>query len=121
MLMMVGAVLGPALLSSAQVCLAPSIWRRLLMHAFCCAFKRARTKLGMAMVASNPMMATTIMISTSVKPAARECLFFICFIFLPWREQDAGGLLMYCSFVVHKLPVAGHGLTRPLFAGSMEL
>src|SRR5258708_37759614 len=92
---MVGVTVWAALFSSAQVCFAPSIWRRLLMHAFCCAFKRARTKLGIAMVASNPMMATTIMISTSVKPAARECLFFIRLIFLPWREQGAGGLLIY--------------------------
>src|SRR5258708_1016537 len=112
MLRIVMGVFGPALFSSAQVCLAPSIWRRLLMHAFCCAFKRARTKLGMAMVASNPMMATTIMISTSVKPAARECLLFIRFIFLPWREQGAGGLLIYCHIVVHKLLVTSHGLTR---------
>jgi hypothetical protein len=32
----------------------------------------------MAMAAKRPMMATTIMISTSVKPALRR--FFVCFI-----------------------------------------
>jgi hypothetical protein len=31
---------------------------------------RARTKLGMAIAANNPMIATTIMISTRVNPAA---------------------------------------------------
>ena len=33
-----------------------------------CERVRARMKLGTAMAASRPMMATTIMISTSVKP-----------------------------------------------------
>ena len=63
-----GHGVGPALLSRAQVCLAPSIWRRLLMQARLLGFALARMKLGMAMVASRPMMATTIMISTNVKP-----------------------------------------------------
>ena len=62
-------------------CLAPSIWRRLLMQAFCCAELRAFTKLGMAIAASKPMMATTIMISTSVKPDLREVLVFILMTF----------------------------------------
>ena len=40
-------------------------------------FVRACTKLGIAIVASRPMMATTIMISTSVNPLLRELMFFI--------------------------------------------
>src|SRR2546429_5615154 len=54
--------------SNAHCCLALSICRRLLIHAFIWAVVRALTKLGIAIAANNPMMATTIMISTSVKP-----------------------------------------------------
>src|SRR6266516_1084554 len=43
--------------------------RRLLMIELSWAFSRAFTKLGIAIAASNPMMATTIMISTSVNAA----------------------------------------------------
>src|SRR5579859_216080 len=73
----------------------------LLMQAFCCDVARAFTKLGIAMAASKPMMATTIMISTRVKPALRDC--FICFMFsffcseLRWNIT-AGGLYD-CMFV----------------------
>src|SRR5205809_7040303 len=42
------------------------------MHAFFWLTVRAFTKLGMAMAASNPMIATTIIISTSVKPPRRD-------------------------------------------------
>src|SRR5271167_4504772 len=52
------------------------------MQAFFCDCVRARTKLGMAIAARRPMMATTIMISTRVKPALREVLFFILAIYL---------------------------------------
>ena len=38
------------------------------MQEFCCEVVRARAKLGIAMAANKPMMATTIMISTSVNP-----------------------------------------------------
>jgi len=61
------------------------------MQALHCEVARARTKLGIAIAASRPMMATTIIISTNVKPALREGLVvFICFIFRFWlrREQD---------------------------------
>src|SRR5476649_2384822 len=64
--------------SKANWLAAASIWRRLLMQAFCCEVARAFTKFGIAMAAKRPMMATTIMISTSVKPALR--MFFIVFI-----------------------------------------
>ena len=49
------------------------------MQAFIWAVVRARTKLGMAMAANRPMMATTIMISTRVKPVLREERIFIQF------------------------------------------
>src|SRR5271157_3571424 len=78
--------------SSAHCCLAPSIWRRLLMHALVWEVLRARTKLGMAMAASRPMMATTIMISTSVKPDLREVFLIIALPFCnAQREQAASG------------------------------
>src|SRR5437899_6208846 len=63
--------------SNAHCWTAPSIWRRLLMHAFIWDVVRARTKLGIAMAARRPMMATTIMISTSVKPDLLDLLIFI--------------------------------------------
>ena len=47
------------------------------MQAFFCEVERARTKLGMAIAANKPMMATTIMISTKVKPDWFLVLIFI--------------------------------------------
>jgi hypothetical protein len=41
---------------------------------------RARMKFGMAIAASRPMMATTIMISTNVNPALRAVLFVFMFV-----------------------------------------
>ena len=61
--------------SSANSFAAESICFRLLMQAFACARARALTKLGIAIAASSPIMATTIMISTRVKPALWEVLF----------------------------------------------
>ena len=57
--------------------MAPSICRKLLMQAFICAVVRAFTKLGIAIEANMPIMATTIMISTSVKPPWRAVFVFI--------------------------------------------
>src|SRR5215469_6400658 len=75
----------------------------LLMQAFCCEVARAFTKLGIAMAANKPMMATTIMISTRVKPALRDC--FICFILyyflftaLRWNFTTGG---LYDDMFVH--------------------
>ena len=60
------------------------------MQPLACEVARAFTKFGIAMAAKRPMMATTIMISTSVKPALR--MFFIVFIFClsfwMWCEQN---------------------------------
>jgi hypothetical protein len=47
------------------------------MHAFVWDFVRALMNEGTAMAASNPMIATTIMISTNVKP---DLLLFFIFI-----------------------------------------
>ncbi len=64
--------------SRAQVFLAPSICLRFAMHAFFCEASRALMKLGMAIAASKPMIATTIMISTNVNALRREVLICIC-------------------------------------------
>ena len=50
------------------------------MQAFCWDVVRALTKLGIAMAANRPMMATTIMISTRVNPALRDVLFVFIFL-----------------------------------------
>src|SRR5579862_4050471 len=73
---------------------AESIWRRLLMQALACEVARAFTKFGIAIAARRPIIATTIMISTSVKPALR--LFLVCFIFfffpcnVAWARATGG-------------------------------
>src|SRR5882672_2067797 len=77
------------LFSNAHCWTAPSIWRRLLIQAFIWDWVRARTKLGMAIAARRPIMATTIIISTNVKPDLLDLLIFILtnFAFLfPRRE-----------------------------------
>jgi len=50
---------------------------QVVMQALACEVARAFTKLGMAMAANRPIMATTIMISTNVKPARVALVFFI--------------------------------------------
>src|SRR5882724_3778415 len=93
------------LFSSAHCWIAPSTWRRLLMHAFFCAVVRALMKLGMAIAASRPIMATTIIISTSVKPLLRDVLIFI-FVFLWLRREHSNKLIIIITFSVHVLLVA---------------
>ena len=73
------------------------------MQAFCCEVARALMKLGMAIAANRPMMATTIIISTRVKPALREVLFvFMFYSLVSFRGvNDATGgfhLLLQSSF-----------------------
>src|ERR1035441_10820227 len=86
--------------SSANWLAAASIWRRLLMQALACEVARAFTKFGMAMAARRPIMATTIMISTRVKPAFRMFLvsFIVLLSFFPVVEQNGWGGLMFCFF-----------------------
>src|SRR2546425_10129753 len=79
---------GPFLFSNAHCWIAPSICRRLLMQAFFCAVVLALMKLGIAMAANRPIMATTIMISTNVKPPLRDVLVFIFCLSLLRREHS---------------------------------
>ena len=51
-------------------------------RAQACEVARARTKLGIAIAAKRPIMATTIMISTRVKPALRTVLVVFILFFL---------------------------------------
>jgi len=78
--------------SKAHCCLDESIRRKLLIQAFCCEVVRAFTKLGIAIAANKPIMATTIMISTKVKPRVFAGVLFIfsfCFFFLLARREHA--------------------------------
>src|SRR5579862_1937041 len=92
--------------SSAHSLTAAVIWRMLLIQAFCCDVARAFTKLGMAIAASKPIMATTIMISTRVKPALRDC--FILFMFqlslISGVNTVTGGFIIM-TFAFTGLPV----------------
>lgn len=65
-----GVMSGAALFSSAHCCFAPSICFKLLIQVCVWVLVRARTQVGVAMVARRPTMATTIMISTRVNPGA---------------------------------------------------
>src|SRR6266404_3493416 len=88
--------------------MAPSICRRLLMQALACAVVRAFTKLGIAIAANKPMMATTIMISTRVKPLLRVALLFILSLsFL--RREHGNRRVIIITIDVHELPVANRG------------
>src|SRR6266436_4388958 len=57
------------------------------MQAFICEVVRALMKLGIAIAANRPMMATTIIISTNVKPDLREVLMFILCLSLYLRRE----------------------------------
>src|SRR5581483_6366761 len=104
-----GVVLGGCLFSKAHCCFVLSIWRRLLMQAFVWDEVRARMKLGIAMAASRPIMATTIIISTSVKPA-RDLLSFITtvtFLFMQFEQGNRRYKYNYdCLFKNCRLPTA---------------
>jgi hypothetical protein len=58
----------------------------------------------MAIAAKRPMMATTIMISTSVKPALRTVLLVFMSFSICGVNNATGGYIKYCF--VHLLPVA---------------
>ena len=69
------------------------------MQAFIWEVVRALTKFGIAMAANRPMIATTIMISTSVKPNLR--LFFFCICYLSdccYGVNRARGGLIFNTF-----------------------
>src|ERR1035437_2992218 len=74
------------------------------MQALLCAVARALTKFGIAMAAKRPMRATTIMISTSVKPALRMfliCFIFILFVFLFYAAEQCGRRVDMMTTFVH--------------------
>src|SRR5690349_24594266 len=95
------------LFSSAQVAFAPSICFMLAMQAFFWLAVRALTKLGIAIAANKPMMATTIMISTSVKPERRIVVIFILLLPFSSGVNDIKGGFSTSSFVVHLLHFMG--------------
>src|SRR5204863_8272734 len=66
---------------------------RLAMQAFFWLAVLALTKLGMAMAASSPMIATTIMISTRVKPRFRRDKESIFIFLLSSRREQSEGIL----------------------------
>ena len=66
---------------------AAESWRRLFVTALSCEAARTFWKAGMAMAASRPMMTTTIMISTRVKPL-EERRFFIAVLRLVLRKAQ---------------------------------
>src|ERR1035437_3650278 len=100
-------MLAPVVLciSSANWLAAASIWRRLLMQALACEVARALTKFGIAMAARRPIMATTIMISTRVKPALRRFLVVFILFFLSFFgcgvNYATSGLYNYVSVHFH--------------------
>src|SRR6267154_2972215 len=82
--------------------------RRLLRIELSWAFSRAFTKFGIAIAANNPMMATTIMISTSVKPAVLFVLICMSYLFVVFFQthgvNDAkGGLLLLLNMFTNCL------------------
>src|SRR5437868_1521278 len=60
---------------------------------------RALTKLGIAMAANRPMMATTIMISTSVKPVFRRMFIFILLIAVGGVNNASGSISLHYESV----------------------
>ena len=52
------------------------------------------------------MMATTIMISTSVKPDLRDVLIFITDFSFCWRRELSSRRVLLVRFLVHTLPAA---------------
>src|ERR1700684_4015620 len=74
---MVGFMPVVLLFSMAYWSVALSIMRRSSRMRVACERLRARRKLGTAIAARSAMIATTIMICTSVKPPRRVCNFCI--------------------------------------------
>src|SRR5213595_3108963 len=101
------------LVSIAYWSTAASIMRRSLRILEACERLRARRNPGTAIAASNAMIATTIMISTSVKPACFlfnfvNMMFLIAFIVLLCERRVAGLRLVLTT---HSLPLPLRGMT----------
>src|SRR5438067_9477985 len=94
------------LVSIAYGSTAESIMRRSLRTLEACERLRARKNPGTAIAASNAMIATTIMISTSVKPAFRRLnLFNMMFMRLLVRFRAAShGDLVTVAFAHNSFP-----------------
>src|SRR5882762_37053 len=86
------------------------------MQAFICEVVRALMKLGIAIAANRPIMATTIMISTRVKPLLRDVLVFIFFFVCYGVNTATSGLLLLqfvftnCLLLAVSMKVADQGL-----------
>src|SRR5713101_8346447 len=78
------------------------------MQAFICEVVRALMKLGIAIAARRPMIATTIIISTNVKPDLREVLMFILCLSLYLRRERSDRRVSIITTSVHLLPAANH-------------
>src|SRR6266480_756420 len=76
------------------------------MQAFFWAVVRALMKLGMAIAANRPIMATTIIISTSVKPLLRDVLVFIFLFYFVLRREHSNKRIIISTISVHVLLVA---------------
>src|SRR5882762_2077924 len=79
------------------------------MQAFFWLAVRAFTKFGIAIAASKPMMATTIMISTRMKPDLRVILTFMLLTFLSSGVNAGEGPLLLVLHNVHLLPFTDRG------------
>src|SRR2546429_8231681 len=87
------------------------------MQAFICDWVRARTKLGIAIAARRPIMATTIMISTSVKPDFLDVLIVILTLpFCFWRCELHNRRVFLITVFVYKIPA---GTAELLFGEPM--
>src|SRR5881394_269592 len=100
-----GVSVSTFLFSRAHVALAPWICFRLAMQAFFWLAVRAFTKFGIAIAAKRPIMATTIMISTSVKPAFRWVLLFI-YCFLPFCRGVNINRRRFTNIAAHRSQIA---------------
>src|SRR5258708_33873677 len=99
------------------------------MQAVVCEVVRARMKFGIAMAASRPMIATTIMISTSVKPALRDVFIFILTLLhyarrersnwrvISYRTMFTKGLLPSAQLLCPKSIKPTRGRNPELFQG----
>ena len=81
-------------------------------------------KLGIAIAAKRPIMATTIIISTNVKPDLREVLIFILYVFflLCGVNEATGGLYNYNfrSLMACRKPLVKGSIQNAKFEGSNQ-
>src|SRR5205809_5117836 len=103
--------------------------RRLFRIELSWAFSRAFTKFGIAIAANNPMMATTIMISTSVKPAflfVLICMTNLSVVSARGVNQAKGWLLLllhmftYCP-LQPRCSTLANGMPQSTFAKACEV